>query len=105
MYEHEQGIEIEKLALDKFAVKHVFKGIPGISPIEYFNKVSGRLVDFFTNHRNIKFKMVLVCLMERIKVKTDKGVEELEEIKSYFGSHTYKNPKSTNPEELVKKMY
>ena len=34
-YEHEQGIEIEKSALDNFAVKHVFKGIPGISPIEY----------------------------------------------------------------------
>ena len=35
MYEHEQRIEIEKSALDKFAVKHVFGGIPGISPIEY----------------------------------------------------------------------
>ena len=103
MYEHEQGIKIEKSALNKFAVKHIFEGIPGISPIEYFNRVTATLVNFFTNHRNIKFKMVLVCLMERIKVKTDKGVEELEEIKSYFSSNTYKNLKSTNPEEIVKK--
>ena len=103
MYEYEQGIEIEKSALDKFAVKHVFQGIPGIDPIEYFNRVHASLVEFFTNHKNIKFKMVLVCLMERIKVKTDKGVEELEEVKSYFSSKTYKNLESTNPEKLVKK--
>ena len=100
MYEYEQGIEIEKSALNNFAFKHVFKGIPGISPIEYFNRVYSTLVEFFTNNKNIKFKMVLVCLMERIKVKTDKGVEELEENKSYFSSHTYKNLKSTNPEKL-----
>ena len=44
MYEYEQGIEIEKSALDKFAVKHVFKGIPGIDPIEYFNRAHASLV-------------------------------------------------------------
>ena len=31
LYEHEQGIEIEKSALDKFAIKYIFKGIPGIT--------------------------------------------------------------------------
>ena len=30
MYEHEQGIQIEKSALNNFAVKYVFEGIPGI---------------------------------------------------------------------------
>ena len=105
MYEHEQGIEIEKSALNKFAVKHVFEGIPGISPIEYLIRVHATLVEFFTNHKNIKFKMVLVCLMKRISVKTDKGVEEVEEVKSYFSSKTYKNLESTNPEKLVKKCF
>ena len=105
MYEHEQGIEIEKSALDKFAVKHVFGGIPGISPIEYLSRVRATLEEFFTNHRNIKFKMVLICLMERISVKTDRGVEEVEQSKSYFSSKTYRNLVSTNPEKIVKKCF
>ena len=105
MYEHEQGIEIEKSALDKFAVKHVFGGIPGISPIEYLTRVRATLEEFFTNHRNIKFKMVLICLMERISVKTDRGVEEVEQSKSYFSSKTYRNLVSTNPEKNSKKMF
>ena len=105
MYEHEQGIEIEKSALDKFAVKHVFGGIPGISPIEYLSRVRATLEEFFTNHRNIKFKMVLICLMERISVKTDRGVEEVEQSKSYFSSKTYRNLVSTNPEKNSKKMF
>ena len=105
MYEHEQRIEIEKSALDKFAVKHVFGGIPGISPIEYLSRVRATLEEFFTNHRNIKFKMVLICLMERISVKTDRGVEEVEQSKSYFSSKTYRNLVSTNPEKIVKKCF
>ena len=105
MNEYEQGIVIEKSALNNFAVKHVFGGIPGINPAEYLSRVHATLVIFFTNHRNIKFKMVLVCLMERINVKTGKGVEEVEEVKSYFYSHTYKNLVSTNPEKLVKKCF
>ena len=103
MYEYEQRIEIEKSALNKFAIKHVIKGIPGISPMEYINRVYGFLIEFFNNNKNIKFKMVLVCLMERISVKTDKGVEELEEVKSYFSSKTHINFESTDSEELVEK--
>ena len=105
MYEHEQGIEIEKSALDKFAVKYVFKGIPGIDPIEYLNRVRATLEEFFTENRNIKFKMVLICLMERISVKTDKGVEEVEQSESYFSTKTKKNLVSTNPEKLVEKCF
>ena len=43
--------------------------------------------------------------MERIKVKTDKGVEELEEFKAYFGSNTHENLESTNTKKLVKKIF
>ena len=105
LYEHEQGIVIEKSALDKFAVKHVFEGIPGISPVEYLNRVFSTVEELFKNHRNIKFKMVLICLMERIKVKTDRGVEEVEEDETYFSTKTKKNLVSTNPEKLVKKYF
>ncbi|CAH3194816.1 unnamed protein product, partial [Porites evermanni] len=101
MYEHEQGIQIEKSALDNFAVKYVFEGIPGLSPIEYYNRVYSSLINLVKEHRNVKIKMVMVCLMERVKVKTDKGIKELEDIKAYFSSKTYKNYESSNEEEIV----
>ena len=63
------GRYLQTVSLNKFAVKHVFKGIPGVYPAGYLNGLKDTLVEFFTNHRNIKFKMVLYCLMERISVK------------------------------------
>ena len=105
LYEHEQGIEIEKSALDKFATKYIFEGIPGIRPPEYFNRVFTTVEGMLKNNRNVKFKMVLVCLFERISVKTDKGVEKLEEYEAFFSTSNYKNLKSTNIEKLLKKGF
>ena len=105
LYEHEQGIEIEKSALDKFAAKYIFEGIPGIRPPEYFNRVFTTVEGMLKNNRNVKFKMVLVCLFERISVKTDKGVEKLEEYEAFFSASNYKNLKSTNIEKLLKKGF
>ena len=105
LYEHEQGIEIEKSALDNFAVKHKFQGIPGISPPEYFNRVFSTVEEMLKNNRNTKIKMILVCLLERISVKTDKGVEELEEFEAFFSTRNYINLESTNIEKLVQKCF
>ena len=105
LYEHEQGIEIEKSALDKFATKYIFEGIPGIRPPEYFNRVFTTVEGMLKNNRNVKFKMVLVCLFERISVKTDKGVEKLEEYEAFFSTSNYKNLKSTKIEKLLKKGF
>ena len=103
MYEHEQGIQIEKSAFNNLAVKYVLEGIPGISPIEYYNRVYASLLNLLKEHRNIKLKMVMVCIMERVKVKTKEGIQELEEFKAYFSSKTYKNYESSNEEEIVVK--
>ena len=105
LYEHEQGIEIEKSSLDKFAVKHRFQGIPGISPPEYLSRVFSTVEEMLKNNRNTKFKMILICLMERIKVKTDKGVEELEEFEAFFSTRNYINLESTNIEKLLQKCF
>ena len=56
--EYHQGLVKEKSALEDFAVKYIIKGDPGLTPVEYFNKVYATLKDFFTYHRNIKFNMV-----------------------------------------------
>ena len=61
------------------------------------------LEDFFTNHRNIKFGMVLVCKMEQQILSKDKGVVGLNQDKAYFKSKTYNNLKSTDVKELISK--
>ena len=79
--EHEQGIEKEKSAFENFAVKYIIEGDPHLTPVEYFNKIYATLKDFFTNHRNIKFSMILVCVMEQQILSKDKGVVGLKNIK------------------------
>ena len=105
LYEHEQGIKLEKSALNKFVTKHVFAGIPGISSVDYLNRVQATVEDFITNNRNVKIRMCLICIMERISVKTEKGVEEVEQDKAYFCSKSYKNLESTDPEKLFGKCF
>ena len=101
--EYHQGLVKEKSAFENFAVKYIFKGDPGLTPVEYFNKVYKTLEDFFTYHRNIKFSMVLVCLMEQQIISKDKGVVGLNEDKAYFNSGTNINLESTDVEKLIDK--
>ncbi|CAH3027956.1 unnamed protein product [Porites evermanni] len=77
--EYDLGFVKEKSAFEDLAVKYIFEGDPSLTPIEYFNKVYSSLEYFFTNHRNIKFSMVLVCLMEQQILIKDKGVVGLNE--------------------------
>ena len=65
--EYHQGLVKEKSAFENFANKYIIEGDPDLTPIEYFNKICATLKDFFTYHRNIKFSMILVCLMEKKK--------------------------------------
>ena len=64
--EHNQGILKEKSALDEFAKKHIIKREPGITPLEFFKNKITILKDFIRNHRNIKVRFLLVCMMEKI---------------------------------------
>ena len=72
-----------------------------LTPVEYFNKIYATLKDFFTYHRNIKFSMILVCLMEQQILNKDKGVVGLKEDKVYFNSGTHINLESTNVNKLI----
>ena len=101
--EYYEGLVKEKSALDDFAVKYIIEGEPGITPIQFFNRIYKTLEDFFTNHRNIKFGMVLVCKMEQQILSKDKGVVGLNQDKAYFKSKTYNNLKSTDVKELISK--
>ena len=100
--EYDQGLEKEKSAFEDFAVKYTIQGIPGLTPIQFFERINKTLKDFFTYHRNIKFRMILVCIMEKQTIQQNVGVVGLEEGKSYFTSGTYNNIKSTDVDKLIK---
>ena len=103
--EYDQGLIKEKSSLENFANKYVIKGEPGLIPVDFLNKIYSTLEEFFTYHRNIKFNMLLVCLMEQQILSKDKGVIGLNQSKAYFTSGIRKNLKSTDVNELINLCY
>ena len=64
-YKNKEKLVKEKSSLNDFANKYVIEGIFGLTPIQYFERIENTLVDFFNNHKNIKFRLVLVCILEK----------------------------------------
>ena len=101
MKEYDQGLEKEKSAIKGFANKYTIQGIPGLTPMDFFEEINETLRDFFTYHRNIKFNMLLVCIMEKQYIKQNIGIIELEGGKTYFFSGTHLNLKSDDVDKLI----
>ena len=100
--EYDQGIEIEKSALDEFAKKYIIKGESGITPFQFFRNKKHILKDFLRNHRNIKVRFILVCMMEKKEGDYKLGFKVQD--KAYFHSITYLNFKSSDVKELLSKF-
>ena len=101
MREYDQGLVKEKSSLEGFANKYTIEGIPGLDPLMFFDRINETLVDFFTYHRNIKFRLVLVCLMEKQETDKKTGIFNIEDGKSYFNSPTFSNLKSHDVDKLL----
>ena len=101
--EHEEEIVREKSSLEKFANKYVIKGEEGLTPNQYFVKIKNKLKKFFLFHKSIKFRTVLVCLMEQQLIGKD-GVIDFEIDKAFFTSFTHTNLESTDVDELINKF-
>ena len=97
--EHDQGIEKEKSSLEGFANKFIVKGKTGVLPFEFFKSKYTYLKEFLRNHRNIKVRFVLVCLMEQIV--QDKYKKMFFQDKAYFHSATFINLESTDVKEII----
>ena len=97
--ERDQGLIREKSALEGFANMYKVKGEPGLLPLQFFAKNKELLKEFFRNHRNIKFTLVLVCMMEHRSGGFK--MEVIQEDKAYFHSETYINLKSTDVKKVV----
>ena len=100
--EHNQGLEKVKTALKDFANKYTINGEPGITPLQFFQNKKTILKNFIKNHRNIKVKFVLVCMMGKMEVGS-KQRSELQD-RAFFHSETYINLVSTDVKVLLKKI-
>ena len=100
--EYEQGIEIEKSALDEFAKKYIIKGKPGILPYQFFRDKRSIIKKFLKNHRNTKVRFILDCTMEKNEKSKDREIIKVQ-ANSYFHSNTYSNFVSTNVKDIIDK--
>ena len=100
--EHGQGIEIEKSALNGFAKKYIIKGESGINLFQFLRSKKN-LKDFLRNHRNIKLRFILVCMMEKKEGYYDLGIKVQDKV--YFHSNTHINLNSTDVKELLNKLF
>ena len=105
MIEYDQGLVKEKSSLEGFANKYVIEGIFGLTPIQYFDRIEKTLVDFFTHHKNIKFRLVLVCIMEKQEYDKKIGITSIQTAKAYFSSETLENLRADEAMKLVEDSF
>ena len=103
--EYEQGIEKEKSSLEGFANKYIVKGKTDITPFEFFKSKAAYLKDFLKNHRNIKVRFVLVCVMEQMGKLSDGKSSLTIQDKAYFHSETHINLNSSDVKEILFKVF
>ena len=104
MKEYDNGIKHEKSALKNFAEKYVIDGKPKIIPFKFFAEKATQIKEFLRNHRNIKVRMVLVCIMEKHEI-VDGGRKSITTgSKVYFNTETYINLESTDVKVILSQM-
>ena len=104
--EYDKGIKLEKSALSNFAEKYVIDGKPGLTLLKHFAEKVTRIKDFLRNHRNIKVRMILICLMERKHIEKSKGESKIrfEQDNAYFHSQTHINLEKTDVKVILYQM-
>ena len=104
MKEYDNGIRHEKSALENFAEKYVIDGKPEIFPFDYFAEKATQIKQFLRNPRNVKVRMILVCIMEK-QESEDGGRKSITiESKTYFNTETYINLESTDVKVILSQM-
>ena len=104
MKEYDNGMKHEKSALENFAEKYLIDGKPKIFPSEYFAEKASQIKEFFRNHRNIKVRMILVCIMEK-RESEDGGRKFITTgSETYFNTETYINLESTDLKDILSQM-
>ena len=68
--------------------------------MEFFKNNAKKLKDFLRNNRKIKFRLVLVCLMEKQMIEKNRLAGIVED-KAYFNTETNINLESTDVKRLL----
>ena len=63
-----------------------------------------KIKEFLRNHRNIKVRMILVCIMEKLEDVKGSRKNETSESRVYFNTETYINLESTDVKVILSKM-
>ena len=100
MLEYNQGLVKEKSALSGFANKYVIEGIIGLKPIQFFKEIEQTLIDFLNFHKGIKFRLVLVGILERQEYDKN-GIINIQTDKGYFNSETLESFRFNDSEKLL----
>ena len=104
-YKNEENLLKEKSALSGFANKYVIEGIFGMNPTQFFKSIEQNLIDFLNNHKNIKFRLVLVCILEKQEYNKKDGITNIITTKAYFNSETLKNLRFSDREKLLETCF
>ena len=102
MKEYDNGIRHEKSALENFAEKYVIDGKPKIAPFVYFAEKASQIKELLRNHRNVKIRMIMVCIMEQQHKEKRKII--ITQDKAYFNTETYINLESTDVKAILSQM-
>ena len=104
MKEYDNGIKHEKSALKNFAEKYVIDGKPKIMPFKFFAEKATQTKEFLRNIRNIKVRMILVCIKQ--KDESVDGGKKFINIgsKVYFNTEIYINLESTDVKVILSQM-
>ena len=105
MLEYDQGLVKEKSSLEGFANKYVIEGIFGLTPIQYFERIEKTLIDFFTYHKNIKFRIILVCIMEKQNYDKNGVLINIQMSKAHFSTETLENLRADEAVKLVEDSF
>ena len=104
MKEYDNEIKHEKSALKNFAEKYVIDGKPKIMPFKFFAEKATQIKEFLRNHRSIKVRMILVCIMELQEGVENARINTRSESKVYFNTETYINLESTHVKVILSQM-
>ena len=102
MKEYDNGIRHEKSAVENFAEKYVIDGKQKIMPFVYFAEKATQIKQFLRNHRNVKIRMIMVCIMEQKHMEKRKTI--ITQDKAYFNTETYINLESTDVKAILSQM-
>ena len=104
MKEYDNGIKHAKSALKNFAEKYVIDGKPKITPFYFFAEKATQIKKFLRNHRNVKVRMIMVCIMEKEDNVKGSRIIATSETKVYFGTETFINLESTDVKVILSQM-